>query len=303
MWMWVETFVTADSSFSLTPHTDLLLTPGQLWMLLLFLLLLQNLKTFTQTVLNSSEISGKSSVDPVTGGQSVRYRDQNNLLNVFVYASVKYNHIIFNPPLTWKKSFGHFESSNVLLLCRSSASWARRQIPPDAAALWLDAAAVNSASLMFPSDAEDGAEDYRWSGSSGVRRGCPPVSQQRRGESERISCWMLGWKRRTAASLTAKCQILSDVIASWLRITEKIGWWHFSWHEARREMKHMNVQHENAPCSIPIWDMRDSGNLITSYSKTCNIQDWCDECEHNQPQRASTSPVVRLAIVPQTQDI
>lgn len=98
--MWVETFVTADSSFSLTPHTDLLLTPGQLWLLLLFLLLLQNLKTFTQTVLNSSEISGKSSVDPVTGGQSVRYRDQNNLLNVFVYASVKYNHIIFNPPLT-----------------------------------------------------------------------------------------------------------------------------------------------------------------------------------------------------------
>lgn len=114
-----------------------------------------------------------------------------------------------------EKSFGHFESSNVSLLCRSSASWARRQIPPDAAALWLDVQVVSSASLVFPSWCRGQCWGF-W-----VERVlcCPPVSQLlRRGEieeSESISCWMLGWKCRTVASLTAKCQIVSEVIVSY----------------------------------------------------------------------------------------
>lgn len=82
-------FITADGSLSLTPHTDLLIT-GQLCFCCCV-----NLKTFTHITLN------KSSVDPVTGEQTVRYSDRRiPSVKHSVHDNMKYNHIIFNHPLT-----------------------------------------------------------------------------------------------------------------------------------------------------------------------------------------------------------
>ena len=169
-----------------------------------------------------------------------------------------------------EKSFGHFESSNVSLLCRSSASWARRQIPPDAAALWLDVQVVSSASLEFPF--------WCWGPCWGfwVERvlWCPPVSPPlRRDGGKRVDQLLdarMEMKNCCIPDSKMPDRIWRYRVVSWLRITEKIGWWHFSWHEARTEMKHVNVQNTDAPCSRS--PGRESGNLITAYSKTNDIQ-------------------------------